>query len=291
MNRRAVRGASGAAVLAIAAAIGLIAWRDESIDAPTASMGTSLAKGIASPASEVSRETPSERLAMPTASTAVAAVIEYSANWPEWLHFETDDERSARHLRSDPFVAVDNLRDLLARASRGDSEAALRLHDLAEYCDDHREAPEMPPEYLRLDCSVPRSWSADQRRGWRRQAVLSGDRSPPMSMLKEAEFMRPDDPLLAETVSDAALSLDYAARRGCLECLLALATVYQEGRLAQQDLRKSFAYLQVAAAASGERFYAESAEKIRPSLRPIDIEFARSLQERLAKALEKHKAR
>lgn len=100
-----------------------------------------------------------------------------------------------------------------------------------------------------------------------------------------------DHALREDTIADAVLSLDFAGRRGCLECLVALAEIHREGRLVSQDLRRSFAYLQVAAVASGEASYAQLAEAIRPSLRPIDVEFARTLQERLAKALERNKAR
>ena len=74
-------------------------------------------------------------------------------------------------------------------------------------------------------------------------------------------------------------------------CIAVLSEIHRDGVLVQQDLRRSFAYLQVAAAASGESFHAQQAESLRPSLRPIDIDFARALQERLAKALEKNKAR
>ncbi|MDH0865566.1 hypothetical protein [Mitsuaria sp. GD03876] len=293
MSRQAMKGAGGAVIVGLGVVIALIVWSgwtESDIGPATPGITQDPSRAVSRTSMEPA-SAPAAPASMPRASTVSVSAAEYPAPWSTWLHFETDDERRARHRRSDPFDAVDDLQGLLSRAARGDSEAALRLHDLAEYCDDHREAPELPPDYLRLDCSTPRSWSADQRRGWRRQAVFTGDPSPPMSMLQEAESMRPGNPLLAETASDAALALDYAARRGCLACIVALAGLFKDGQLVQQDLRRSFAYLQVAAAASGEPIYTEHAEKLRASLRPIDIEFARALQERLAKALEKNKAR
>jgi len=285
---------AGVVVALLTGALGW-AWLDqeERVISASVKIPDLVASSVAPSAAPRVAKLPPTSTARPAsaASGPSATSIEFPAAWPQLLQLETDDQRGARQLRSDPFTAVDNLRDLLERASRQEPEAALRLHDLAEYCDAHRGDAQLPPGYVRLDCSVPRSWTREQRRAWRRQAVFSGDPSPPMSMLQEAEFMAASDPHRADTISDAVLSLDYAARRGCLECILALARVHSDGRLVQQDLRKSFAYLQVAAAATGDSFLSEQAEKIRPGLRPIDIEFARSMQERLAKALESNKVR
>lgn len=217
--------------------------------------------------------------------------IEHAAPWPALIHFETDNERTARHLRGDPFDVVAQLPELLGRAGRGDSQAAFLLHELAEYCDQHVGRTNPHPDAIQLDCSVPKTWSRSQRRSWTMQAVFSGERSPAMTLMMEAERMGPSDERLPNAATDAVMSLDFAARRGCLECVVMLAEIYRSGGIVQQDLRRSFAYLQVAAAASGDAAYAAHAEQIRPSLRPIDLEFARSLQARLAKALANSKAR
>lgn len=222
--------------------------------------------------------------------TAVAAT-EYAAPWPMLLHVETEQERSRRIDRSDPFRTASDLEAIMARAAAGDPESALRLHHLGEYCDQHPQAGNPPAGYLALDCSAPKTWTAPQRRAWRQQAAFTGDPSAAMSMLQEADQRASSDPERAVLLSDGVLSLDYAARRGCLECVVQLGLLHQHGSRIQQDLPRAFAYLQVAAAAGGDSIYSEHTSAIRPLLRPIDLEFARALQERLAKAIEKNKAR
>ncbi len=296
MKRWTEKQKGAAALAAIALAVGVLSGKtvpgrveDDSQVAPVpghvAALGTVKASDAATSAPAGPTGIGAPRAASP------APAVEYVARWSQLLRFETEDERSERVFRSDPFLAVEALPALLAHAARDDSEAAFHLYRLAEYCEAHPEAEDPPPDYLPLDCSAPKSWSKDQRRAWRRQAVFTGDPSPAMSMLKDAEFIAATDPHRSDAISDAVMSLDYAARRGCLECIVVLSEIHRDGVLVQQDLRRSFAYLQVAAAASGESFYAQQAESLRPSLRPIDIDFARALQERLAKALEKNKAR
>lgn len=231
---------------------------------------------------------PSQGTSSPAASVIAT---EYAAPWPLLLHFETDRERSQRIDREDPFHTVADLEGIMARAAAGDAASALRLHHLADYCDQHPQAGNPPPGYLPLDCSAPKTWNTHQRHAWRQQAAFTGDPTAAMSMLQEADRKASSDPERAVLFSDGVLSLDYAARRGCLECVVELASLHQHGHRVQQDLPRAFAYLQVAAAASGDPTYAEHAGKIRSSLRPIDLEFARALQERLAKAIEKNKAR
>ena len=273
----------------IAAVAWMVTWQDD-VSSPVemAKLDTvlaqpqALAEAVSAQASQVARRAP---------AVAPAATIEYPAPWPALLHFETGQERSRRIDREDPFLTVDDLAAIMARAAKGDAAAALRLHNLAEYCGQHRPPPNPPPGHLQLDCSAPTSWTTEQRRAWRFQAVFSGDAAPAMSMLTEADRMAPTNPARAALVSDALLSLDYAARRGCLECVVQLASLHRDGDRVQQDLRQTFAYLQIAAAASGDPIFSEHAAKIRPSLRPIDLEFARALQERLVKAIQKNKAR
>ncbi|OWQ88561.1 hypothetical protein CDN99_17085 [Roseateles aquatilis] len=278
----------------MAAAVGIVVWRGEPghEGEATAAIETTHAQGViraAGPSPEGGQRPMRPAGQEQAAPSAIA--IEFAAPWSALIHFETDEERRRRIFRSDPFDVVAALPTLMERAAKGEAEAALHLHSLAETCDARQSAINPPAGFIPLDCSAPRAWSEEQRRSLRSQAVLSGDPSPALSMLKEAESMPIDHALREDTIADAVLSLDFAGRRGCLECLVALAEIHREGRLVSQDLRRSFAYLQVAAVASGEASYAQLAEAIRPSLRPIDVEFARTLQERLAKALERNKAR
>ncbi|MFX1680578.1 hypothetical protein PV762_15170 [Mitsuaria sp. CC2] len=284
-----------------AVAIGLLilaaAWiagrQDEPVRPIETATPNSAQSQLQGPSAEVSVPVQPIEIGASSAASVMTteAAIEYAAPWALLLHFETERERSQRLDREDPFHTAADLEAVMARAAAGDPASALRLHNLVDYCDQHPQAGNPPPGYLPLDCSAPKTWTVQQRRAWRQQAAFTGDPAAAMSMLQEADRKVPSDPERAALFSDGILSLDYAARRGCLECIVQLASLHHHGNRIQQDLPRAFAYLQVAAAASGDPTYSEHAAKIRPSLRPIDIEFARALQERLAKAIEKNKAR
>jgi hypothetical protein len=164
---------------------------------------------------------------------------------------------------------------LAASAARGDSSAALALHRVVAGCRGTgglASAPECRnlPEDIRTD---PLHW-----------VLLAGQLGDPRAALpiyglaRDSIGTMQDQQRLGELKTAAIDALDKAVVAGSADALGLLWNVYSDGRLAQPDPVKAFAYLDGYAQATGDAAAADEALKLWQLLRYADRAAARTLQ-------------
>ncbi|MDH0865568.1 hypothetical protein [Mitsuaria sp. GD03876] len=216
---------------------------------------------------------------------AFSIPTEFPFDWFKAMDFEFERPRGQGFDWPDPYEALKNLPWLLKQANEEhDPGAAYKLFDLALCCSEQAERP-IPPGIQPLDCSPVNAWSVEERAAWMRLAARGGYTTAALATLSAAEKSNAPLEMRREMTKDAAIGLEISASRGSLEAALALATLLRDGDLIEADLPRSYAYFQVAAAATSADAYSRHAGSVRERLKSSDLAIARSIQEKLAAAL------